>query len=105
MSDDKFYIYPDLKRFATTQEQEIFFEEIQVLLELTYNFLNSNKKKDFTTAYKHLNYCLESARELSKNGECDEQLILDITHDAMLFPTYILEKCREENDLDLKLKY
>ena len=99
------YLYPNLVRFATSTDQYHVYEEIEKILELIDKFIKSNKKVDYENAVNHINSTFESIQNLSKKDGCSEQLIVDIIHDVLLLPCYILQYCGEKNDCELKIKY
>ena len=99
------YITPDFSMISVSIEQDNMFDNLQSLLSLVHVFLKSNKKSDFEIAYKQLNECLSNVQKLTLAGECHEQIILDVVHDVMLFPCYVLEKCNKDNELNLNTNF
>ena len=97
-------IYPNLVRFAESKDHYDMFECIENCAEMVDTFLKSNKKADFEEAVDYLNYTLNVIHMLSESGKIVDQEIIDIIHDFMLLPLYILQYTAEKNETKKRIK-
>ena len=97
-------LYPSLTRFARTEEQYDMFEGLERCIEFTDTFLKSNRKVDFEKALDQLNYSLLEISTLSNNGQIEDQEMVDIIHDVLLLPSYILQYTIDKNETAKTIK-
>lgn len=98
-SEKEITLYPNLTRFANSKEQYDMFESLETCLEQVGAFLRTNKKTDFDKAIDCMNHTLEIIHILALEGKIMEQGVIDIIHDFMLLPMYILEYTAEKNEV------
>jgi len=97
---------PNLVKFAETDPQRTMLENLEVCIEFTDHFLKSNKKADFEKAVNRLNLTLAMINKLTKDEGMkvtnagmyrNGAILLDVVHDALLLPAYILQYTANKN--------
>jgi len=90
-------LFPDLTKFAKTKEQQTIFENIEDVIDSVNIFLNTNKKKDFEAAKKQVEMTESMIKEASKRGELSDFGVIDVIHDTMIMPLYIIRYTESQN--------
>lgn len=112
MSKEDLIVTPNLVKYAETPGQEAMLQNLEICIELTSDFLKTNKKNDFEKAVNALNLTLamitrvtrteglDSSKNISSNNET---MLLDVVHDALLLPTFILQYTANKNKTKKKI--
>ena len=96
-NDHEIKIFPDLTKFARNQQQAEIFENIENIIDCVNIFLTTNKKKDYEAAKKQIDMTSSMIQESSRKGQINDQSTIDVIHDSMLVPLYIMKYTENKN--------
>lgn len=100
-SKDDIILFPELSKYAQNADESVIYESIEDTIDSVNQFLQTNKKADFDNAKKQLEYTVACIRGASKAGVFNTQGAVDIIHDAMLLPLYIMRYTAEKNGIEI----